>query len=140
MLVAIKKETHHLQLASTPESIVVLDNWINQLATSLLINETLHANISTALNEALTNAIHHGNKLSADKTVNIWVKITENNTLSFTVSDEGNGFNYRTLPQPISPENIEKLTGRGVFIMQQLAHQCTFNAQGNSVELHFLLA
>ncbi|RYY26371.1 MAG: ATP-binding protein, partial [Sphingobacteriaceae bacterium] len=55
----------------------------------------------------------------------------------WTVADEGPGFDYNNIPDPTAPENLEKLTGRGVFIIKHLADQFIFNARGNEVELHF---
>jgi serine/threonine-protein kinase RsbW len=55
----------------------------------------------------------------------------------WTVTDEGPGFDYDHLPDPTAEENLENLTGRGVFIVKHLADQCIFNTKGNEVELHF---
>jgi serine/threonine-protein kinase RsbW len=57
--------------------------------------------------------------------------------LVFTVSDEGNGFDVNSIPDPTAPENIENLSGRGIFIIKKLADQCIFNTIGNELELHF---
>ena len=53
------------------------------------------------------------------------------------IQDEGTGFDPNHVPDPTAPENIENLTGRGVFIIKHLADQCIFNTKGNEVELHF---
>jgi serine/threonine-protein kinase RsbW len=54
-----------------------------------------------------------------------------------TVTDEGPGFNPATIPDPTLPENIEELSGRGVFLMKKLADSITFNEKGNSVTMNF---
>ena len=61
----------------------------------------------------------------------------DNRRVIWTVTDEGTGFDYVHLADPTAPENVENLTGRGVFIMKHLADQCIFNTSGNEVELHF---
>ena len=61
----------------------------------------------------------------------------DNRRVVWTVTDEGEGFDYVHLADPTAPENVENLTGRGVFIMKHLADQCIFNTSGNEVELHF---
>jgi serine/threonine-protein kinase RsbW len=63
------------------------------------------------------------------------LKFREENVCS--LADEGEGFDYNRLPDPTAPENLENLTGRGVFIIKHLADQCIFNLKGNEVELHF---
>ena len=55
----------------------------------------------------------------------------------WTITDEGPGFDYTHLPDPTAPENIENLTGRGVFIIKHLADQYIYNTKGNEIELHF---
>ncbi|WP_317169408.1 ATP-binding protein [Mucilaginibacter humi] len=58
---------------------------------------------------------------------------------TWTITDEGEGFDYNNLPDPTAEENLENLTGRGVFIVKHLADQCVFNTKGNEVELLFKL-
>ncbi len=90
----------------------------------------------TCLSEVVINAIVHGNKLDPDKRVIVNADI-ESRRIVWTVTDEGEGFDYNNLADPTAPENLENLTGRGVFIVKHLADQCIFNTKGNEVELHF---
>jgi len=57
--------------------------------------------------------------------------------ISFTITDEGSGFDYMNLPDPTDPEHLEKPTGRGVFLMKHLADQIIFSDNGRVVELYF---
>jgi serine/threonine-protein kinase RsbW len=125
-----------LQLPSKMESLTALENLIEELADRYNIADDTFANMMTCLNEVFINAIIHGNKLQADKKVIINAEV-DNRRVVWTVTDEGFGFDYNKLPDPTAPENLENLTGRGVFIIKQLADQCIFNAAGNEVELHF---
>jgi serine/threonine-protein kinase RsbW len=93
----------------------------------------------TCLNEAITNAIYHGNKQSAEKKVFVNLEIINNKRLVFTIADEGEGFDFTNIPDPTDQRNLEKLTGRGVYIMKRLADQCIYNSKGNELELHFKL-
>ena len=90
----------------------------------------------TCLNEAAINAIIHGNKLDVSKKVIVNAEV-EPKRIIWTVTDEGEGFDYDHLADPTAPENLENLTGRGVFIIKHLADQCIFNTAGNEIELHF---
>ncbi|WP_295672634.1 ATP-binding protein [uncultured Mucilaginibacter sp.] len=131
-------EMYTLQLPSKQESITLLENLIEEIADKHKISEDTFANMMTTLSEAAINAIVHGNKLDPAKKVIINAEI-ENRRINWTVTDEGDGFDYNNLADPTSPENLENLTGRGVFIMKHLADQCIFNTKGNEVELHFKL-
>lgn len=126
-----------IQLPSKIESITIVENFIDQLSTKYGFSDEIYANVLTCLSEAVINGIIHGNRLNPDKKVYINLEIIENKRLIFTISDEGDGFNFNNLPDPTAPENIENLSGRGVFIIKKLADQCIFNSKGNELELHF---
>lgn len=125
-----------LQLPSEPESIVDLENLIEEIADTYQVGEDTFANMMTCLNEMVMNAITHGNKLDPEKRVIINAEV-EGRRIIWTIADEGPGFDYNHLPDPTAEENLENLTGRGVFIVKHLADQCIFNDKGNEVELHF---
>lgn len=130
---------YSLQLPSNSESVAVLENFVDEMVVNLHIGDDVYANLMTCLNEAITNAIYHGNKQDPNKKVYINLEVINNKRLVFTISDEGTGFDFTKIPDPTDPENLEKLTGRGVFIMKKLADQCIFNTLGSEVELHFKL-
>jgi serine/threonine-protein kinase RsbW len=129
-------ELYTLQLPSKPESITQLEILIEQIADKHQVSEDTFANMMTCLNEIAINAIVHGNKLDESKKVIINAEVDAKRVV-WTVTDEGEGFDYDHLPDPTAEENLESLTGRGVFIVKQLADQCIFNTKGNEVELHF---
>lgn len=131
-------ELFTLQLPSTYESITLLENLIEEIADKFSVSEDIFANMMTCLNEAAINAIVHGNKLDPNKKVIVNADVDGKRAI-WTLTDEGDGFDYNHLPDPTAEENLEKLTGRGVFILKHLADQCIFNAKGNEVELHFKL-
>ncbi len=57
--------------------------------------------------------------------------------IRITVTDEGGGFNPAGIPDPTMPENIEEISGRGVFLMTKLSDSIKFNEKGNSVTMSF---
>ncbi len=130
-------ELYTLQLPSTMESIARLENLVEEISERYHVSEDTFANMMTCLNEALINAIVHGNLSDANKTVFVNAEIKDQKRIIWTVADEGPGFDYNDIPDPTAPENLEKLTGRGVFIIKHLADQFIFNVRGNEVELHF---
>jgi serine/threonine-protein kinase RsbW len=126
-----------LQLPSRINSITLMENFIDELSVKYGFSDEIYANVLTCLSEAVINGIVHGNRQSPEKKVYINLEVIENKRLIFTVSDEGEGFDFNNLPDPTAPENLENLTGRGVFIVKKLADQCIFNSKGNELELHF---
>ena len=129
-------ELYTLQLPSKQESITLLENLIEEIADKHNVSEDTFANMMTTLSEATINAIVHGNKLDPAKKVIVNAEI-EPKRMVWTVTDEGEGFDYNNLPDPTAPENLENLTGRGVFIIKHLADQYIYNTKGNEIELHF---
>jgi serine/threonine-protein kinase RsbW len=129
-------DLYTLQLPSKLESITELENLIEAIADKYQIGDDTFGNMMTCLNEVVNNAIVHGNKLDPDKKVIVNVEI-EGKRILWTITDEGKGFDYVHLADPTAPENLENLSGRGVFIIKMLADQCVFNTAGNEVELLF---
>ena len=125
---------HTLQLASTTNSITLLENFIDELSVKYGFSDVIYANVLTCLSEAVVNGIVHGNRQNPEKKVYINLEVIEEKQLIFTISDEGEGFNLNSLPETRATEN---LTGRGVFLIKKLANQCIFNSKGNELELHF---
>ena len=126
-----------LQLPSRIESISVVENFIDELSVQYDFKDELYAKVLTCISEAVNNAIVHGNRESSEKKVYLNPKVIGDKRLIFTITDEGEGFDFNKLLDPSEPENIENLTGRGVFLIQKLADQCVFNSKGNELELHF---
>lgn len=111
--------------------------YINQIYP---IPEILYGNILLAISEAINNAIVHGNKFNKEKLVYVSYKITQDNYLIVEVKDEGEGFDPYSLPDPTAPENIEKLYGRGVFIIISLCDKTEFEFNnGQIVRMYFNL-
>lgn len=125
-----------LQIRSKAENIVLVEKFIDDICALFKVNEDSYGNILVALTEAVNNAITHGNKLNPDKQVEVSFSRPEGK-ICFTVKDEGEGFDYEHLPDPTEPENLEKPSGRGVFLMRNLADTVTFENNGSIVTLEF---
>lgn len=114
----------------------IIENAVDEITGAVGIKQDNYGKILVATLEAVNNAITHGNK--ADSTKHVDVEITfEMNEMKIQVTDEGNGFNPDSIPDPTKPENIEELSGRGVFLMSRLADSIEFNERGNSVTMRF---
>ncbi|MBS3733951.1 MAG: ATP-binding protein [Phycisphaerae bacterium] len=90
--------------------------------------------IRLAVEEALNNAIKHGNAMDPDKRVTICYEVDERCT-EVTVIDEGRGFDPKRIPDPTADENIEKPCGRGIMLMRAYMDDVQFLGGGNQVRL-----
>jgi len=81
--------------------------------------------LSVTLCEALSNAIIHGNESQPNKFVDLKVQIYKNKIM-FKVKDEGQGFNYKKIPNPLDSENVLKTNGRGIYLMSVLMDNIKF--------------
>jgi serine/threonine-protein kinase RsbW len=128
-----------IQIPSLVENIRIVESFIENIKDKYSIDDDIYGNIMVAVTESVNNAITHGNNL--DKSKNVTLTFTPNNNdLTFTISDEGPGFNYHNLPDPTAPENILKPGGRGIFLMKNLSDEVNFHHKGKTVELIFYIA
>lgn len=87
-----------------------------------------------AMEEAIMNAITHGNHCCPDKDVHVEIAISDSN-FTAKITDQGCGFNPEDVPDPTEDENLEKTSGRGVMLMKNFVDEVHYNEKGNSVEL-----
>jgi len=127
-----------IKIKSKIENLKAVEKFIDEITFEYKLNEEAYGNILIATLEASNNAIVHGNKLNENLDVVIEFKL-DNEKILITVADKGKGFDYNNIPDPTSPDNIEKINGRGVFLMQKLSDQINFIGCGNKVELKFNL-
>ena len=91
--------------------------------------------IELALREALSNAVVHGNRLDARKLVHVRCRCKVGEGISLIVSDQGQGFDARTIPDPLAVENLEAEHGRGIHLMKLAMDQVSFEQQGTEVHM-----
>src|SRR5437764_8381010 len=90
--------------------------------------------IKLALEEALINAIKHGNKEDRHKKVRIAARVTDTEA-EIIIEDEGPGFERSTVPDPTSDENLERLHGRGILLMEAYMHIIEWSNNGRRVRM-----
>jgi serine/threonine-protein kinase RsbW len=125
-----------LKVSSNAQSLRLVERLIEDVCQVYGVNEDCYGNMLISVTEAVNNAIQHGNKNNADKFVKIGFE-SENNLLVFSIEDEGEGFDHGSLPDPTDPDNIDKLSGRGVYLMTQLSDMIRFEENGKKVYLGF---
>lgn len=130
--------TISIQIPSLIENIRMIESFIDNAKERYHLDEDLYGNIMIAVTEAVNNAIKHGNASNSSKNVFLSLTLHEN-LLKFIIKDEGSGFNHDNLPDPTSPENLEKSGGRGIFLMKHLSDEVEFTENGKTVELSFYM-
>ena len=122
-------------------------------------DQTALTQIGVALDEALSNAMFHGNlevssKLRengqkdyfkqikerrsrqpwSDRRVRATVRVSQMEA-TCTISDEGDGFDFKNLPDPTDPANLEKCSGRGLLLIRAFMNEVRHNEKGNEITM-----
>lgn len=124
------------EIASEINNLRVVERAIDEVSAELGINPENYGKILVCTMEAVNNAIIHGNKADRGKMVRIDIT-PEKEWLVISIEDQGSGFKPEEVPDPTIPENVEKLSGRGIFLMSRLADGIEFNDTGNCVTMKF---
>ena len=119
-----------LDIPSEFRHIYLLDNVLSYVAKEMRFDEETKEQVSLAVIEAGTNAIKHGNKNDPDKLVHFRFYISDDG-LTIYVKDSGHGFDPGSVEDPLSPENVMKPCGRGIFLMKILMDEVKFILSGN---------
>lgn len=90
--------------------------------------------IRLALDEALANAVKHGNKLDPAKNVTVNYRVNPQRVW-IEVCDQGPGFTPDDLPDPTDEQFLTRPHGRGVMLMRAYMTEVTFNKSGNCVRM-----
>ena len=90
--------------------------------------------IRLALEEALSNAIKHGNGLDPSKTVTVEFSVGPDE-LCIVVTDQGAGFDPSGVPDPTTDDHLEQPNGRGIMLMRAYMDQVDYNSRGNEVRM-----
>jgi len=111
----------------------VQDEILNAIRNRGFKGNTFFA-INLALEEALTNAIRHGNRLDPTKKVHVEAKVTPKR-VEIIVEDEGPGFDRHRIPDPTTTENLEKCSGRGILLIESYMSRVTWDRGGRRVRM-----
>jgi serine/threonine-protein kinase RsbW len=139
----------HLDRTRDGESLLEVDAWmpsevkaISPLVDRLIrLIEESHcipgeqSAVQLALSEALSNAVIHGNRLDAHKLVHVRCSCKVGNGISLIVSDQGQGFDASTIPDPAAVENLEAERGRGIHLMKWAMDEVSFKRRGTEVHM-----
>ena len=130
----------HIRIPATLEELHHVYNWADEHLVHSAIPDSKRFDIMLALSEAVTNAIRHGAADSDSDYVDIEVKITSN-AVYIVVHDPGRGFEPERLPDPTEPDRLHVPSGRGVFLIKNLADDVRydFSDNGTTVSVKFVV-
>ena len=90
--------------------------------------------VKLALEESLTNAMRHGNKLEPQRLVNVSIDANSERVI-LDIHDEGNGFDVENIPDPTRRDLRDVPSGRGIFLIQKLMDRVEFYDKGSGVKM-----
>lgn len=90
--------------------------------------------VQLAFQEAVVNAIRHGNRCDATKTVEVQIEVAEQ-WVRMVITDQGHGFDPAAVPDPRDPSLLEVPGGRGVLLIRELMTQVQYNDRGNQITM-----
>lgn len=124
--------TQIYRFKSKIENISPVQKKVMDIAAKMDFHEDALYCLRLALDEAIANAIVHGNCLDDSKNVKVTV-IPQTDKMVVSVCDDGCGFDQSKLPDPREEVNLQKPNGRGIFLIREFSHEVTFNDKGNQI-------
>lgn len=131
--------TNYLEIKSDLKLLPSVDKFIKKSVKDSGLGQNEIDNLLLSVNEAVSNAIIHGNHSNPSKKVKINV-VKTGDKLIISVKDEGKGFDPSIIPDPTKPENILKENGRGIHIMKACVQDITYNFTSEGTEIILLLS
>jgi serine/threonine-protein kinase RsbW len=121
-------------LNSTMESVSEVEAAADKLAEEAGLDEDERFRVTMAVREAAVNAVLHGNEYDPAKQIAVSLENT-GSALVFTIADQGNGLTPDSIPDPLSPENLLRGTGRGIFLIRSFMDEVHFRQLHPGTEL-----
>ena len=90
--------------------------------------------VRLSLEEAMVNAIKHGNRMEPDKKVRIVCELTADE-ITVVIEDQGDGFKLEEVPDPTDDDNLDKPGGRGIMLIRSFMNGFAYNDKGNQVTM-----
>jgi serine/threonine-protein kinase RsbW len=123
-----------LVIASDPAEARTVQEQVEQLLQDRKVPDRDVFCIKLALEEALVNAIKHGNQFDRSKKVYVSYRLLADR-FEVAISDDGPGFDPSDVPDPTAVENLERPCGRGLMLMRHYMSEVAYNPRGNGVTM-----
>jgi serine/threonine-protein kinase RsbW len=128
-------ELLNLSMPANSESIAAITGAITEILERLEIPEQKRFEIDLAVQEALANAVVHGCKGDASKTIVCRLNGDQNGRVVISVTDPGPGFRPEVVPDPKRAEGLYGDHGRGVYLIRQLMDEVQFERGGAEIKM-----
>jgi serine/threonine-protein kinase RsbW len=123
-----------LTLASSIESVDLVERTAEEFAERAGFDEDTVPNIAMAVREAAVNAVIHGNSYDPAKQITATFE-SNSDSLIVRVTDQGPGLDPDSVPDPLAPENILRGSGRGIFLIRAFMDEVHFRQLHPGTEL-----
>ena len=127
-------QCHEIVIPSTPQARQEAESQIMKVIADQGFSEEARFSIKLAMEEAVVNAIKHGNRFDANKKVTISFACNHK-TFTISVKDEGRGFDPAGVPDPTRPENLTLPYGRGLMLMNAYMDRVEYSDTGHEVTM-----
>jgi len=128
------QDWHEIVIPSTPQARRQAEAEILARVGEQGFSEGARFSIKLAMEEAVVNAIKHGNRF--DKTKKVIIRYwCDRDRFSVSIRDEGEGFDLARVPDPTAPENLALPYGRGIMLMSAYMDRVEFSSRGNEVTM-----
>lgn len=124
-----------MTISADPNAISGVVDGVMQIAREMKCAEGHEYQIELALREALANAIVHGCNNDHSKKVECCVACTESSDIMIVVRDPGLGFDPKAVPDPLAGENLHSHHGRGIYLINQLMDEVSFERNGAEIRM-----
>ncbi|HWP42612.1 MAG TPA: ATP-binding protein [Blastocatellia bacterium] len=121
-----------------PSDLKYLDGvleYLNERMLRLGIVKPGDSEVLIALDEAIVNAIKHGNKCNPEKAVHIIAEMSMRGA-RFIIKDEGQGFSWNDVPDPTDPSRLLETSGRGLLLINHIMDEVCHNQCGNEIQMY----
>jgi serine/threonine-protein kinase RsbW len=123
-----------LTLGSSIESVDAVERTAESFAQRAGFDPDTVPNIVMAVREAAINAVLHGNAYNPEKHITVSFE-TNSDGLTVRICDQGVGFDFSSLPDPLAPENLLRGSGRGIFLIRAFMDEVHFRQLHPGTEL-----
>jgi len=130
----VAREEERIVIPSDPQQLRRVESAVIARLQQLNYGERAIFAVRLALEEAVVNAIKHGNKMDKAKKVTVTFSV-DSRECRITITDEGAGFDPDAVPDPTMEENLEVPHGRGLVLIRAYMDDVTFTEKGNGVTM-----
>lgn len=112
----------------------IIDSLCHKIVKSPVRMAITPEELYLSLDEAITNAMEHGNRWDPRKTINVSV-VAEHDEIHILITDQGKGFDTSEIEAQLNNRDILSNRGRGIYIINQFC-KISWNKKGNQIDLH----